>query len=237
LSAKTVQSIFSLLRKSIREAGGDAWSVKLPKKPRHEVRFFTIDEQKRVESAAKASGFAEYIAVTLCLYTGLRIGEVCGLQYSDIDFIAGTLHVKRTMQRIPNPNGDTKTKITFLSPKSAASERTIPLPDFIMALLLECKTIADCDYVVSLDKKPIEPRTLQNRFKKICQSAELKEVNFHITRHSFAVRALENGFDVKSLSAIMGHANAIITLNHYAHATDTQKRLCMNALSAVYSQT
>jgi integrase len=140
------------------------------------------------------------------------------------------------MQRIPNPDGDTKTQIAFLAPKSAASERVIPLPDFLVALLCETKNTRNNGFVIAIDSKPIEPRTLQYRFKKLCAVAEVGDVNFHTTRHTFCVRALENGFDVKSLSEIMGHASAIVTLTRYAHATDTRKRACMNALSAVYSE-
>ncbi|GHU95499.1 site-specific integrase [Clostridia bacterium] len=231
-AARTVQSVFSLLQVSVQSVNGGVFKVKYPKRHRDDVSFFTMEEQKRLESATKASRFMDYIA----LYTGLRIGELCGLQWVDIDLERGSLCVNRTMQRIPNTNGDTKTQIVFLAPKSVASERVIPLPDFLVELLRELKADRNNGFVIAIDNRPVEPRTLQYRFKKICVAADVGDVNFHTTRHTFCVRALENGFDIKSLSEIMGHASAIVTLTRYAHATDVRKRTCMNALSAVYSE-
>jgi integrase len=236
LAVRTVQSVFSLLRTSVYGTNGKVLEVKYPKQHKKEVNFFTIEEQKRLETAAKESCDIDYLAIMLCLYTGIRIGELCGLQWSDIDLASGLLYVKRTVQRVPNPGGDTKTQIAFLAPKSVASERVIPLPDFLVTLLRGTKITSRNDYVIANGNNPIEPRTLQYRFKKICVAAEVGNVNFHTTRHTFCVRALENGFDVKSLSEIMGHSSATVTLNLYAHATDARKRECMNALSAVYSE-
>jgi integrase len=225
-----------LLRVGVKTASEAVWDVKFPKGPRYMPEFFAIEEQKQLEEAAKVSGGYDYAGIMLCLYAGLRIGEVCGLQYGDIDFVNGTLEVKRTIQRTANIDGKAKTKIVFLSPKSASSKRTIPLPEFLIQLLVENRQTSKCDFVLSSKGKPIEPRTLQYHFKRLCTTAGVKKVNFHTTRHSFAVRALESGFDVKSLSEIMGHSSAALTLKLYAHATDMQKRACMNALQSVFSE-
>jgi integrase len=125
----------------------------------------------------------------------------------------------------------------MLPPKSDSSYRTIPLPEFVGQLLAESKLFATGEYVLSRKGNPVEPRNIQWRFKKLLATANIKDVNFHTTRHTFATRALENGFDVKTLSEILGHGSATITLNKYAHATDERKRSCMNGLSAVFSQT
>jgi integrase len=174
----------------------------------------------------------------LCLYTGIRIGELCGLMWSDIDFERKLLCINRTIQRIRS-NGENKTEVTFLTPKSKTSTREIPLPDFLLELLFKHRPLTNGEYVLNYKNKPIEPRTLQYRFKKILQTADVKNVGFHITRHTFATRALENGCDVKSLSEILGHGSATVTMNKYAHSSTEHKRGCMNAicdnLVSVYS--
>jgi integrase len=237
LSAVTVQSVFSFFKAGVKTARGeDAFDVKLPKRTKIEVEFFSVDEQKRLEAAAKASGGADHLAITLCLYTGIRIGEVCGLMWQDIDFECRLVHIRRTMQRIQDDDGgDKKTKIAFLPPKSLTSARSIPLPEFLLEFLKERRDTAEGNYIISLKGEPVEPRTLQYRFKNLLEAAGVKEVNFHATRHTFATRALENGFDVKSLSEILGHASPTVTLNKYAHALDEHKRSRMNALAAIWN--
>lgn len=234
LSAVTVQSAFSFLRAGLKTVGYTAVAVKLPKKSKTIVEYLSIDEQKRLESAAKTSGSLDFLTVTLCLYTGLRVGEASGLFWSDIDYERRLLKVRRTMQRIES-DGTTKTEIALLPPKTPSSARDIPLPNFLLALLREHQAKSNSDYVLSARGKFVEPRTLQRRFKKLLIAANVKEVNFHATRHTFATRALENGFDVKSLSEIMGHRSAMVTLTKYAHALDKQKRSCMEGLSAVFA--
>ena len=234
LSVTTVQSVFNLMKNAVETADGSVFAVQFPKQGKKMVEYLSVDEQKRLEQAAKERGDVDYIAIMLCLYTGIRIGEVSGLQWSDINFDCKLFRVNRTMQRIRS-DGDTKTELKFLSPKSSTSAREIPLPDFLVEILLDFKRTAKTDYILTYKNKPIEPRTLQYRFKRILEAAEVKNVCWHTTRHTFATRALENGFDVKSLSEILGHGSATVTLNKYAHSSTEHKRGCMNALSAVYS--
>jgi integrase len=151
--------------------------------------------------------------------------------WCDVDYERKILCVRRTLQRIESED-TSKTEIALLTPKSKSSIRNIPLPDFLVELLKKQPT--DSNYVLSARGKPVEPRTLQRRFEKLLIAANVKEVNFHTCRHTFATRALESGFDVKSLSEIMGHSSATVTLNRYAHALDKQKRTCMENLSAVF---
>jgi integrase len=242
LSAVTVQSVFSLLRNGLKSAfQGDVLAVNLPKRISNEVEVFSLDEQRRLEAALKQSDDINHIGVTLCLYTGLRIGELCGLMWADVDFDRRLLHVRRTLQRIKNENykdemtDASKTIVECLLPKSSASRRSIPLPGFLLSLLDEHHTCTQGDgFVISRDGASIEPRNMQYRFEKLLTEANVKKVNFHVTRHTFATRALENGFDVKTLSDILGHSSATITLKKYAHSLDEHKRRSMESLSAVY---
>jgi len=234
LSAVTAQSVFIFLKASVTSVNASIFDVKMPKKKKPTVEFLSVDEQKRLEMVAKESGEADYIAIMLTLYTGVRLGELAGMMWCDIDFECGLLRVRRTMQRIRS-DGETKTELALLPPKSESSERDIPLQVFLLELLRETKAKTDCEYIVSSKGKPIEPRSIQRRFKKLLLAAEVKEVNFHATRHTFATRILETGCDVKSLSEILGHSSAATTFK-YAHSLDEHKRKCMNGLSEVFSR-
>ena len=235
LSVNTAQSVFNLLRATILSDTGTKLAVKMPKRSKTIDDSLSVGEQKRIEQAAKLSrNIDNYVGIMLCLYTGIRIGEACGLLWSDINFERKRLNINRTIQRICS-DGDTKTVIAFLTPKSDTSERTIPIPDFLLDILRDFKATSKTDYVLSYKGKPIEPRTMQNRFKKILETAGVRDVNFHMTRHCFANRALERGFDIKTLSSLLGHSSPSVTLNFYAHSTFEHKQKCMNSLSAVYS--
>jgi integrase len=235
LAVVTVQSIFMLLKTSVSAATGNAFEVKYPKKAKPTVEFLSVDEQKRIEQAAKKRGNNDYIGILLSLYCGMRIGEVAALRWSDINFECGLLQVNRTMQRIKAKDGSKKTMVVFLPPKSTSSERIIPLQDFMLDLLSNFKATSKTESVLAYRGKYIEPRTLQNRFKKILKAAEVKDICWHSTRHTFSVRMLENGTDVKSLSEILGHSSATVTLNVYSHSSLEHKQKCMNTLEGVYS--
>jgi integrase len=235
LSAVTVQSAFCFLKNGLNGAfRQNVFGVKLPKYKAAEVEVLSVEEQKRLEAAANASDDINRIGVTLCLYTGIRLGELCGLMWGDIDPERRLLHVRRTLQRIKNTEGGDaqRTKMTTSPPKSSASLRSIPLPGFLMVLLEECGK--PDGYVISRGGAAIEPRNMQYRFSKLLTAANVKPVNFHVTRHTFATRALENGFDIKTLSEILGHSSATITLQKYAHTMDAHKRRSMESLAAVY---
>lgn len=175
------------------------------------------------------------ISIIICLYTGVRIGELCGLRWSDIDFERRLLQVQRTVHRIKNVEDDRKTKVICLLPKSDMSNRDIPLPDFLISFLKEHCKISNSDYVVSSNKSHLEPRTIQRRFKRMLSITNLRDINFHTgTRHTFATRALEKGFDIKVLSEILGHSSVTFTLNKYANVLDDHKRKSMELLEELY---
>ncbi len=173
------------------------------------------------------------MAVLLCMYTGLRLGEVCALKWSDIDFKNHLLMVNRTVQRICIEGYQTKTILLETEPKSEFSRREIPLSPSAMELLVQFHH--DREYVFGKNK-PMEPRTLQKHFKKIIEETRLEHKNFHILRHTFATNCIEGGIDVKSLSEILGHSDVQITLNRYVHPSMDIKRKHLNALSIFYGQ-
>ena len=238
LSAVTIKAVYCLLKKGLKRLCPDesAFTVKLPKPLYREVEVLSIKEQKCLEAAAKASDDVNRIGIILCLYTGIRVGELCGLQWKDVDFERRTLHVRRTVQRIYcDDGGNKKTVITSTAPKSGASQRSIPLPGFLVSFLKEHRQHSTSIHVLSQkDGKPLEPRNMQHRFKRLLILADVREVNFHVTRHTFATRALESGFDIKSLSEILGHASVLVTFQKYAHTLDEHKRRNMESLIKVY---
>ena len=172
-------------------------------------------------------------AVLLCLYTGLRLGELCALQWTDCDFKNMTLTVNRTVQRIAVQGYMTKTILLETDPKSESSERTIPLTAEIAELLIQFKE--NSSYVFG-GEKPLDPRTMQYRFKKILKAAEIDDRNFHLLRHTFATNCIENSMDVKTLSEILGHSDVKITLNRYVHPTMDSKRKQLGMLPDFYGQ-
>ena len=172
-------------------------------------------------------------AVLLCLYTGLRLGELCALQWADIDFEDRTLTVNRTVQRIAVPGHMTKTILLKTAPKSESSRRTIPLTSELLELLSQLK--GKQPYVFG-GEKPLEPRTMQYHFKKVLKEAGITGKSFHTLRHTFATNCMENSMDVKALSELLGHSDVRLTLNLYVHPTMDSKRKQIGTLSDFYGQ-
>ncbi len=173
------------------------------------------------------------MAVLLCLHTGLRLGELCALKWKDIDFGNRMVSVNQTVQRLYREGGKTKTVLLETEPKSEYSRREIPLP--VMILELFTKIRHEGNYVFGKDK-PMEPRTLQNHFKRLLKKAGLKHKNFHALRHTFATNCIESGADIKSLSEILGHSDVQISLNRYVHPSMDSKRKYLDGLSRFYGQ-
>ena len=175
------------------------------------------------------------LGVFICLYTGIRIGELCALQWKNISFNEKTIVIENTMQRLQNddPNSIFKTRIIITEPKSKASLRTIPLPDFVLKVIKPFVAAPNAYVLSGKCKSIIEPRTMQNRFKTYLKKGNIDDANFHSLRHTFATRCIEAGFDVKTLSEILGHSSVKITLDRYVHSSMELKRSNMEKLTPV----
>lgn len=163
----------------------------------------------------------------ISLYMGLRLGEVCALKRENIKFGDHILQVRMTMQRIQDVNGGgtAKTRVILTVPKSRSSVRDIPIPDFIMERLWEFRSASpDTWLMTGSTERFMEPRTLENGFKRLANQCRLNDVTYHMLRHTFATRCIECGFEVKTLSEILGHSNVNITLNRYVHSSMESKR-------------
>lgn len=177
----------------------------IPKGKAKEKELLDKTEQARLNRYLTANPTSSNVGILLCSATGIRIGELCGMRWGDIDLEKRILTVRNTVQRIKNNNGKTATKLIVTSPKSNSSFREIPLPDFIIPLLNGIKSGNDC-YLLSGSGSIVEPRTMQYRFKRILADLRLSDVCFHALRHQFATNCIELGFDVKSLSIMFSVA-------------------------------
>lgn len=202
----------------------------LPKKNKPEIAVLDKAQQLRLEKYLDKHPSVTSVGISISMYMGLRIGEVCALQWGDIDLEKRTLTVSKTIQRVQCRTGVKHTKLIITDPKSECSKRTIPIPDCLLSLLKRFKDDGEV-YVVSGRKKPAEPRTMQYRFAKILHNADLPSFHYHSLRHLFATRCVELGFDVKTLSEILGHSSVEVTLNRYIHSDMERKRTCMSLLS------
>ncbi len=174
------------------------------------------------------------LGIFISLYTGLRIGEICGLQWGDIHFDNGTLTVQRTVMRIQNtePGSKNKTRLVICRPKTDCSNRTIPLPGFLLDILKAQRKAPDI-YLTSGERTVQEPRCFYAAYKRLMKYAELEGYNYHTLRHTFATRCIEQDFDAKSLSEILGHSDVNITLKRYVHPSMDMKRKQMERLTAI----
>lgn len=191
-------------------------------------RDMSILEKYLIEHASDST----CLGVLIAFYTGIRIGELCALTWEDINLDEEVLYVRKNVQRVKNSDSiKNNTEILFQKPKTDTSMRSIPLPPVLLPLLKLYKD-EDTKYVVKGKKSPwAEPRTLQYRFSGILKQCSIKNFRFHMLRHAFATRCIAKGFDVKSLSEILGHSSVQITLNLYVHSTMQRKKQLMNLFS------
>lgn len=212
------------------------YDITMPVVHKKELEVLTRTEQEKLVRHIKSSITNENIGILLSLYAGLRLGEICALQWQDIDLNEGVISITKTMQRIAVENKSTKTEIIIDTPKSQKSIRKIPVPDF---LLYELKRLSqgcfDSYYLLtSSPSKFIEPRAYQYKFKKYLKEANIRDINFHALRHTFATRAVEQGMDIKSLSEILGHSTVNFTLDRYVHPSISLKKQNIEKLAVCY---
>lgn len=238
LSPKTVHDILSILKSMFKYAvlqnymNSDTLNFSMPRITSKAIVVLDIKEQEKLEDFSLRANDNYRLGIYLCLYTGLRIGELCSLKWSDIDFDKSLLCVNRTIQRI-SANAEPKTKIIITEPKTNASVRTIPIPKFLLQILIEKKPLSTDEdiYFLTGTKKYIEPSNYYAKYKRWLRKLNIPSYTFHTLRHTFATRCIEKGFDAKSLSEILGHSNVNITLNRYVHPSMNLKRLHMEKLT------
>ena len=234
--------------------------VKLPSVTKKEIDILSAEDQSLLHSAASSSAELPAFGIIFTLSTGVRLGELIGFQWGDINVKTHSIRVRRTVGRLQKVDedgnlvakepGKATTEIVIRSPKSITSQREIPLFDELWDGLMayrnrqyEMFDAFGIDFNGSTHifcmptGKVYDPRTYEDLFKRTLKAADLPDINFHALRHTFATRALEAGMDIKVLSSILGHAQASTTLNLYAHALPDHKRESMEKMSSFYGST
>lgn len=239
LTVKTIRDIILVFRLSMEYAYKEKsipllnWDlIEYPKEnASSKVVSLSREEEQELIQCIYMQMNRKTAGILTALFTGLRIGELCGLQMKDISLSDNTISVNRTVQRIYDKHSG-KTYIHVGLPKTKSSIRTIPIPSLLANIIKRFYTDNPNHYFLTGKTKPTEPRTYRQFFERFLKKHNLKKVKFHEIRHTFAVRAIEiPDFDVKSLSEILGHKNVSFTLNVYGSANLQQKIKCMNLLN------
>ena len=229
LSAATLRTIVTVIKsifsyaanvKKIKVTGLSDLKADCKQK---EYRVLTTAEQISLEEKCREKLTRKDAGIILMLFTGIRIGELCALKWSDIELESSNINVSRTLQRIQTEGDTAKTKIVETAPKSQKSIRQVPIPSYVMPVLEKIKGQKE-DYLLSGKSKATEPRTMQRYIKSLTEKLSMKNVTCHTLRHSFATRCVEYRVDVKTLSEVLGHSSVQITMDRYVHPSMEMKK-------------
>lgn len=234
MAASTRAAVYRLLKSSFSAAVDEGLmrknpcaKIKLHMPAPPEQRILNADERQKVCAALKRRG---EIHALMSLYLGLRVGEVCGLMWQDVNWTDRTLSIRRIVQRVRCNGEGRRTKIIVGAPKTDKSARVVPIPAFLLEMLRELrKNSSGNAYIFSVGEEPVEPRRLQRRFAAVLRDVGISGVHYHTLRHSFATHLLENGADIKTISTLMGHASTRITAEFYLHPSLEQRRRAIEA--------
>ncbi len=231
LEPQTVNGILTFiggcLKYANRQYGIAQTSIIYLKTATKEMRVLSRDEQQRLVNYLLIDTDIYKLGVLVALYTGIRIGELCALQWKDIQ--DGTIKINKTMQRLSTGN---RTEIVVGEPKTPTSNRIIPLPSFLSVEIEKFRRInEETHFLSNLTYTTIEPRVMQYHFKRYIESLNIEDANFHCLRHTFATRCVEENFELKSLSEVLGHRTINVTMNRYVHSSIELKASNMEKLS------
>ncbi len=235
LTPKTVKDILMILQQILKYHNVNI-DITMPKVPKKEIQILTKEHQMLLEQRLSDCIDEDSFGIFLCLYTGLRIGELCALKWKNIDLENNIIRVEKTLIRVKNYDKEIKAKTIVIldDPKSSSSVRNIPIPPFMITILKRFQK--DDEYFFLTGKRNfIEPRSYTNHYKVIMKSINLDTYNFHALRHTFSTRCVEDGCDPKTLSEILGHSNVKITLDRYVHPSFDNKIRMMNSLNPMCS--
>lgn len=240
LNPRSAKDVLIVLKTTLRDAmrakelPRTVYDVRVPAK-RHVDRVPLLDrkDQERLMQAIYLDFSSKSAGILLCLYTGLRIGELCALQWKDIDFENKMLHVRQTVQRIYRKqlNGIGRSKVVIGAPKSRTSARTIPLASILLPVLERLRAEDGETFFIGGRAKCSEVRTYREFYDRFLARNNLAHIRFHALRHTFATRCIEAGGDCKTVSELLGHSTVNLTLNLYVHPQMEQKRQCIDKLS------
>lgn len=236
LSIKTVKDILIVLKMVMKFGVKNEWmsycewDIKYPTMEVNKgIEVLTVAHHKKILNFIKQNFTFRNLGIYVSLTTGLRIGEICGLKWSDINADNGTITVNRTIERIYIVEGERKyTELLINTPKTKNSCREIPINKELLSMVKPLKKVVNEDfYVLTNEEKPTEPRTYRNYYHRLMNRLDIPRLKYHGLRHSFATRCIESNCDYKTVSVLLGHANITTTLNLYVHPNMEQKKKCI----------
>lgn len=239
LNQKTVKDILIVLKMILKFGAKHNWIIYQPfdiqfptNHNTYQIEVLSRTHQKKIMQHTKAHFTFRNLGIYICLSTGIRIGEVCALTWSDLDTDTGVVKICKTIQRIYTIEKTTKkTELIIDSPKSKNSIREIPMSRELLQLLKPLKKIMNPTFfVLTNNEKPTEPRTYRSYYKKLMTELDIPALKFHGLRHSFATRCIESKCDYKTVSVLLGHSNISTTLNLYVHPNMEQKKKTINQM-------
>ena len=239
LSAKSVKDILIVLKMVMKfgvkneRMNHYEWDIKYPANnmPK-ELEVLSVANHRKILDYVQHNFTFMSLGIYISLGTGLRIGEICALKWSDINVADGTITVQRTIERIYVVEGEKKhTQLVINTPKTVNSCREIPMSKELLAMVKPMKKVVNGDfYVLTNEDKPTEPRTYRNYYNRLMEKLDIPKLKYHGLRHSFATRCIEAGCDYKTVSVLLGHSNISTTLNLYVHPNMEQKKRCINKM-------
>ncbi len=257
LSRKTIININLFLHRVLDFAVGEGYirsnpadSLNLSRGQKPEIEVLNRDEQAALIRGSYSHRYGVFIRLTL--FTGIRLGELLGLRWEDVDINGSMIHIRRTLSRLnkmkrPDNPSEKTTEIVIGTPKSQNSIRSIPVIPGMMNELLGWKAVQERDrenavglymssgmVVTNESGGYIEPRTFRDYYEQILKMSGLKHYTFHALRHTFATRALEQGMDSKTLSMLLGHYSVAFTMDTYTHVQDKHKIEAMSLMDELY---
>lgn len=209
------------------------WDIKYPTNSgKRELEVLSVSNHKKILDYIQGHFSFSGLGVYISLVTGLRIGEICALKWSDINVTDGTITVNRTIERIYIIEGERKhTELVINTPKTKNSCREIPMNRELLAMMKPLKKVVNGDfYVLTNDEHPTEPRTYRNYYNRLIEKIGIPHLKYHGLRHSFATRCIEAGCDYKTVSVLLGHSNISTTLDLYVHPNMEQKKRCITKM-------
>lgn len=237
LSTKSVKDILIVL-KMVMKFGVKKewmtyyeWDIKYhPNSENKVLDVLSVSNHRKILNHIQSHFTFMGLGIYISLSTGLRIGEICSLKWSDINVTDGILTVNRTIERIYIIEGEKKhTELVINTPKTKNSCREIPMNKELLGMLKPLKKVVNDDYyILTNDERPIEPRTYRNYYKRLMEKLDIPKLKYHGLRHSFATRCIEVGCDYKTVSVLLGHSNISTTLNLYVHPNMEQKKRCID---------
>lgn len=239
LSIKTIKDILIVLKMVMKFGVKNEWmnyyewDIKYPTTTANkEQEVLSVVNHRKILSYIQSHFTFIGLGIYISLSTGLRIGEICALKWSDINVVDGTITVSRTIERIYIIEGEKKhTELVINTPKTKNSCREIPMSKELLAMIKPLKKVLNDDfYVLTNNERPTEPRTYRNYYNNLMVKLNIPKLKYHGLRHSFATRCIEAGCDYKTVSALLGHSNISTTLDLYVHPNMEQKKRCITKM-------